>query len=476
MKGSQEPRIMIEPKWVSTDGPDAGALSAAYGNALDRWQENIVDAWLGKNAAGAYVVSSGGLSVPRQNGKNVCLEARELFGMTINGEKILHTAHQVKTAKKSFHRLEAIFTDTRHREITDTVRRISHVNGEESIELWNGGRIEFSARSRQAARGFDGISLVVYDEAQELTDDQVEAIMPTLAASSTGTRQILYIGTPPYPGCPGTVFRRMRKAAISNVGPHDCWMEWSVEADSIDKIDVEDRSLWYMTNPSLGYHLTEQFTETEMNTLSKDGFARERLGWWAPEIEENSNLAIDQKIWDACSSKDQKPEGKTAYGIKFSSDGAEVCLCGAVIPKTGPARISLIDRKPTGRGIRWLSDWLNERYGKASCVVIDGRNGVDVLVDRISDTLKYKDSIIRPTGKDVIASVGLLMDKLSEKSVTWYFGQEQLRESALSATKRPIGGGWGFGGDNSTPIEAAALALWGAKNSRRDPTRKMRIG
>ena len=30
--------------------------------------------------------------------------------------------------------------------------------------------------------------------------------------------------------------------------------------------------------------------------------------------------------------------------------------------------------------------------------------------------------------------------------------------------------------DNDLPIEAAALALWGAKTSKRDPSRKMRIG
>ena len=51
-----------------------------------------------------------------------------------------------------------------------------------------------------------------------------------------------------------------------------------------------------------------------------------------------------------------------------------------------------------------------------------------------------------------------------------------MRESAVTSVKRSIAGGWGFGGDNSTPIEAAALALWGAKNSKRDPAKKMRIG
>ena len=61
--------------------------------------------------------------------------------------------------------------------------------------------------------------------------------------------------------------------------------------------------------------------------------------------------------------------------------------------------------------------------------------------------------------------------------VCGYVGsQTVLDESAVNAVKRPIAGGFGFGGDNSLPVEACALALWGAKTSRRDPTRKMKIG
>ena len=61
--------------------------------------------------------------------------------------------------------------------------------------------------------------------------------------------------------------------------------------------------------------------------------------------------------------------------------------------------------------------------------------------------------------------------------VLGYVGsQTVLDESAVTAVKRPIAGGFGFGGDNSLPVEACALALWGAKTSRRDPTRKMKIG
>jgi len=476
MRGSQEPRIKIEPPRVSTDGGDAALLMSAYGYKLDPWQRAVVDCWLGCDETGKYTMTSAGLALPRQNGKNVCLEAREFFGMVIKGEKILHTAHQVRTSKKSFRRLAAMFTDKRHPEITDIVKNIRYTNGEECIELDNGGSIEFSARSRQAARGFDGISLVVYDEAQELTDDQVEAIMATLSASSTGTRQIIYTGTPPYPGCPGDVFRRRRTVCTTDPGKHDAWHEWSVAAESVGDIKVDDTGLWYMTNPALGLRLSEDFTAEELRSMSRDGFARERLGWWSPALVEKEDNAIPAATWDACRSEEKKPEGKTAYGVKFTADGAEVVLCGAVIPAKGAARISMIQRKPTGQGTQWLADWLCERVQQAACVVIDGRNGADVLVDKIVGVWRAKGSIIRPTGRDLVTAASMLCNSLNESTVTWYAGQEALRDSAITSVKRPISGGWGFGGDNSAPIEAAALALWGAKTTKRNPARKMRIG
>lgn len=476
MVGAQTPSFCVEPARVSTDGALAAQLMEGYGSALDPWQRRILDCWLGTDGEGRFTTTSAGLTVPRQNGKNVCLEAREFYGIVILGERVLHTAHQVRTSKKAFRRLVALFTDKRFPEIIELVRQIRFTNGEECIELTNGGSIEFSSRSRQAARGYDGISLVVYDEAQELTDDQVEAIMATLSASATGSRQILYTGTPPYPGCPGEVFRRRRQVCQESPGPHDAWHEWSVKAESAADIHVGDPKLWYATNPALGIRLSEEFTGEELRTMSADGFARERLGWWSPILATAAEPALDLKAWAAAASDERRPEGKVAYGVKFAADGSEVALAGAVISPDGKVRISLIDRKPTGHGTKWLAAWLNERYARASCVVIDGRNGADVLVDRVSEVWKAKGSVVRPAARDVCAAAGQLQDALAEGRLSWYRPQEALNQSATSSTRRPLAGGWAFAGADAAPIEACALALWGAKTSRRDPARKMRVG
>ena len=76
----------------------------------------------------------------------------------------------------------------------------------------------------------------------------------------------------------------------------------------------------------------------------------------------------------------------------------------------------------------------------------------------------------------MIAAASLLQTEVNEKTLTWYAEQTTLRDSAIGAVKRPIGGGWGFGGDDPAPIEAAALALWGCRNSKRDPQKKMKVG
>ena len=464
--GKQEPSERIAPRYESTDGGDASRILAVGGLILDPWQADILDDWMAMSPGNKWICRTCGGSVPRQNGKTGLVQGRAESGMLMYNEQVIYTAHLQKTATETFEEMRDFFEGSAMKKY---VKEIKTALGREQIILKNGARIKFLARTRNGGRGQHG-DLLIFDEAQELDDSAQASFLPAVSASLNP--QVIYMGTPPDEASAGIVFRGIRDKILAGKTKTASWFEFSVK----DIGDVANRERWADTNPALGRRMLMSTIEAEFEQMAPDKFARERLGWWSPIALERVDYAITPKTWDACKSSDPKPEGKTAFGAKFSPDGSAVCLCGAVIPDHGLSRISMIEYKSTANGTQWLADWLCERYAKASCVVVDGRNGVDVLIDKISDTWRMKGSIVRPSVKDVITSVGMLTDALNEKSVTWYDKQEALRESAVTAVKRPISGGWGFGGDNSLPIEACALALFGAKTSKRDPNRRMRIG
>lgn len=466
LMGTQEPSVRVCPDYSKTDGVDAQRLLKAGGVILDPWQAQGLCDWMAVTPYGVWVCRTCGCSIPRQNGKTGLLEGRAEAGMIMLKEQVIYTAHLQKTATETFEEMANFFEGAA---LKKYVKDIKTALGREQIILTSGARIKFLARTRNGGRGQHG-DLLIFDEAQELDVDAQASFIPAISASLNP--QVIYAGTPPDANAPGIVFRGIRDSAISGKTKNTAWFEYSTKEIG----DVRDKTRWAETNPALGRRILLSTIEGECEQMPEDTFARERLGWWSPSRSEMIDYAIDKKAWEACKSEGMKPDGKEAYGIKFTQDGSEVVLCGATLPESGPARISIIKREPTGRGTQWLADWLNERYKKAACVVIDGRNGADVLTDKISDVWKIKGSVIRPSARDIVAAAGTLCNDLSEKTVTWYALHEDLNNSAITSIKRPISGGWGFGGDNSAPIEAAALALWGVKTSKRNPTKKMRIG
>lgn len=441
----------------------------------DEWQTLLLDGMLARTEKDRYACESVGVSLSRQNGKNAVLEMREVYGLAIIGESILHSAHEVRTTNTAFRRLAQFFEDEEgHPEMHAMVKRIRYTNGQEAIELKNGGVIRFCARSKNAARGMT-FDVVVFDEAQELTDEQVDAMLPTMAASGLGNRQIIYTGTPPTPGSAGTVFRRTRDAALKGSDKTLAWYEWSVEEPG----DIYDVSRWYETNPAMGIRLSESFTEKELHTLSSDGFARERLGWWS---DDSRGVLFTEELWASTGvSMEDAPkpdeEDVIAYGIKFSPDGSSVALSACVRPKGGTPHVELVDCQPLSHGTKWLADFMVERRKKASVFVVDGLNGAGALAERVSGKMPKRALVMAHTG-DVIAASDMFYQAAREGRVTHLSeGQNRLAQSALNSTRRAIGtsGGWGWGGEDPAPVESASLAYWGAMTTKRRPGRGCRM-
>lgn len=470
--GVQEPRIKVEPKYEYTDGEDAGKLASAYGLTPDPWQQMILNSWLGRDEFDKYTAFRCGVLVPRQNGKNAILEMRELYGMAVLGEKILHTAHEVKTARKAFLRLASFFENNReYPELAAMVLAVRRANGQEAILLKNGGSVEFSARSRGAARGFT-VDVVVMDEVQELTDEQLEAIMPTISAAPLENPQIIMTGTPPNHNAPGEVYGRMRKTAHERTDNKLSWHEWSIENM---EVDISNPEIWASCNPALGIRLDLSVIEGEFHQMSMDGFARERLAMWF-DAEQEAKI-INEQDWNECATDNPCTEGKTAYGVKFSPDGA-IASVAVAVNNGEKVHVEIVHHKSMNEGITWLVDWLVPRLKTACTVAIDGLHWSGSLVEQLRENgVINKLAITLLSPKDIIAASSTLLNAITEHKITHY-DQQALNKSALEAEKRLIGqsGGWAFGGvEDSTLIEAVALAHWAVLTSKRDPSRKQVI-
>ncbi|MDR1954295.1 MAG: phage terminase family protein [Clostridiales Family XIII bacterium] len=470
--GNQSPTFCLIPEYICTSGKAAGKMATGYGLSPDVWQQNVLDVWLGRNENDEYAASRCGLLVPRQNGKNAILEMRELYGIAVLGEKFLHTAHQVKTSRKAFLRLAGFFENKRkYPELSELVENVRYTNGQEAIFLINGGSVEFVARSRGSARGFT-VDIVVCDEAQEFTDEQLEALMPTMAAAALGNPQIILTGTPPNHNIPADVFKRIRAEAYKGDDKTLSWHEWSVE----DVGDVSDVRRWYETNPALGIRLAEDFVRNEeLNTMSEDGFARERLCWWS---EGCINTAIDDEEWDALKTDEPPTGGKLAYGVKFAPDGSAVALAAA-LKNGGTVHVEVAEHRSLAQGTSWLVEWLLERWRKSCVIVIDGLNGASALSEALLDGGAAKKAVMLPRSGDVITSSTMLINAIKERKLS-HFGQPALDMCAKNAVRRDIGnrGGWGFGGSGEidvSPLEAVALAHYGVLTSKRNPERKQRL-
>ena len=465
LRGSQEPTRLVMPKFAESEWEDCHALNAAGGIEMLEWQDSIMRCWLATNSLGRWAASTCGGSLSRQNGKSLGLVVpRANYGMVMLGEEVLYTSHLQKTSTETFETIATFFDS---KPLKKYVKDIKTALGREQVVLKNGGRIKFLARTRNGGRGQHG-SLLIFDEALELDADSQASFLPAISASKNP--QVIYVSSPPTSASTGYVFRNLRERALSGVSDRVSWFEWSV--DEIG--DVMDKSRWYATNPSLGILIQESTIESEVEQMDADTFARERLGWWAP-ITLKDDSVFSESSWDDLATENPPEDGKTAFGVRFSVDGSEVCVCAALKHDDG-VHVELVRRENTSAGLTWLAELIAERKDTACTCVIDGKSGVQALVDRLERM--PKGYIHVASASDATAAAATLLDCVNEGTLSWYAPQGDLRDSAVTSTRRNIGnsGSWGFGGENPTPVTAASLAAWGVMTARRDPRRRGLVG
>lgn len=369
---------------------DAIDLAALAGLELDPWQQHVLRGSLGEKRDGKWTSTSVGLVVPRQNGKNALLEARELAGLFLFGERlIIHTAHETATARESMLALMARLKDS-----PDLMEQVKGFDGDPDkdfsgmktgndpgITLKNGNRLSYRARSKGSGRGFSG-DLVIADEAYALKRAEIAALFPTMAAKSmAGNYQVWFTSSA---GMPESDFLAdLRDKGTKKSSPRLAYFEWSTPDDK----KSDDVDGWYEANPGLGIRISEQFVQDEMSVLGDEEFRRERLGIWATL---GANPIFPNGLWKSRKAGEDEREivGTPVVAVDMRT-GLRQSVAIAVVGATASGKpLVHIPRYELGADAQWSEDYvvnealaILERRGLTT-IALDGYAENEPLIQR----------------------------------------------------------------------------------------------
>lgn len=468
-----KPRVRVAPTSATNEAEDAIFLASSYGLTPDEWQAEALTDWLGRQPDGRWSAATCGLACPRQNGKNAVIEVREMFGMIALGEKILHTAHEVKTARKAFRRIAGFFDWTvgAPAELAALVVEIRKTNGQEAVVLRNGGSVEFIARSRGSGRGYTA-DVLVLDEAQDLKDDELEALLPTISAPPLRNPQVILTGTPPDPekGQTGEVFARIRREHETD--PRLTWTDFGPADGPLPDLAIHDPATWARCNPALGIRLDLAEIEREHGMMSAEGFARERLGWWGDPAEKVANI-FGAGRWEACAGQPiELPEKPAAIGVAVSADRTWASIASSSMVEVedpdDPAggRVDRVFVAATDRReeVGWLIPEVARIQAATGCmVIIDEKGPTKDLLKDLEDAGVKVEAV---TLDEYAVACSRFFDKVRARALL-HPSSSELDDAVSGAAWRRVGDRRVWGRRASTTdvsmLEAASLAAHGAE-------------
>ena len=412
-KLSELARKVVAPKGVVTTAwPRVERKCNEFGVRFRPWQPDVGRLILAKRADGKYAATIGGtgLSIPRQVGKTFLVGAI-VFALCLlfPNLTVIWTAHRLRTAEETFGKMQVF---AKRRKIKPNIAKVVLGSGEEEIRFVNGSRIMFGARERGFGRGFDEVDVLIFDEAQILTENALDDMIPATNQSRQASGALLlFMGTPPKPTDPGDVFRRMRTEALTGEDDDTGWIEFGADGDFTPTpppapLTAADWAQVEKANPSYPEDTPREAILRMRKKLGPESFLREGLGIW----DEDARVGV-LPGWSRRFTKDAPPE-PVVIGLSVSLDGEWGSIGAAGIRADDRIHADAVERR---RGSTWLVAEAKRIQDEHRCaVVVDEKcpdadlipalrtAGVNVTVAKLADAIEACSWLVRANKDDQI--------------------------------------------------------------------------
>jgi hypothetical protein len=502
LRGVQQARIASFPAYASSSGDETIALARLAGIELDEWQQVELRHEMGESSdwkcprcthrraepipcpehPGEQLIHPWAAFEccdidPRQNGKSEKLIARQLGGLYVVEEQLqIYSAHLFDTAMEIFRRLAFLVEncDDLRREVKHRGSKlvgITRSHGQEGIELRDGRRIRFKARTGGGGRGFSADCLYL-DEAMILPEVFLGATVPTLSARPNP--QIWLAGSAPDeedPAHDGVVLAKRRARALAAGDPSLAYFEHSAKVGEDPMKDdpgtvpasiLDDPARWAEANPGLS-RIGLEYIANERRAMSDRQFAVERLGVpKCPDITGTAGAVITAQAWAALADPGSRIESGHMFAFDVDPGQAWATLSAAGLRSDGLGHVGVVEHQ---RGIGWLvassKTWL-ERYPEAR-LVVDPRIDLANLLKELSEA---GIQVVPTTASDYKDACGGFLQSVTDKGLRYLPPQPELDAAVAGATTKPLLDAWKWSrasGSLITPLVSCTLAWWGVR-------------
>lgn len=327
-----------------TEGPEVAELCADANFPPDPQQELLLDlAFAFEPDTGQPETFELCVICARQNLKTGFFKQLALGWMFVQEQPIVvWSAHEMSTTRAAQRELAQLMEEApflSKRMMATQNRGVYDANGEERIELADGRRIMFKARTQSGGRGL-AVPKLILDEAFALKPTMLGSLLPLVTAQAEYGPQIAYGSS----AAESATLLDLRDRGRAGSSDRMTYVEWGAPFEECADPDCEhgkdllridgnrvplreqpcalDREhLIVHANPSIVNtgRITVQTIRDLRQALPPEEYVKECLGWW-PDAYGSAPTVFGPARWERCAAEDAdvKPEEPHALGLAVS--------------------------------------------------------------------------------------------------------------------------------------------------------------